>query len=44
MSQKSNNSKGFKIWPKQQRKKAPKDILSEADDIISILFQKRNVI
>ena len=40
MSQKSNNSKGFKIWPRQQRKKTPKDILSEADDIISNFISK----
>ncbi len=37
MPKKSNNSKSFKIWQKQSKKKAPKDILSEADDIISRL-------
>jgi hypothetical protein len=40
MPKKSNNSKNFKMWPKQSKKKAPKDILSEADDIISRLILK----
>lgn len=41
MSEKFNGySKGFKIWTKTTKKKAPKDILSEADDIISKLISK----
>lgn len=40
MPKKQNNSKNFKIWQKQSKKKTPKDILSEADDIISKLISE----
>ena len=33
----NNNSKSFKLWPKTSKNK---DILSEADDIISKLISK----
>ena len=38
MPKNSKNGKNFKMWTKQTKKKAPKDILTEADDIISRLI------